>query len=61
MHDETRAAYRHLIDTQHVLCVSRIDDDGYPWVEFTIETEDGETEYHYLMLNHDGLERATLE
>ena len=56
MHDETRAAYRHLIETQQELLVSHIDDDGYPWTKFTIESLEGDLEYHSLMLNHDGLE-----
>jgi hypothetical protein len=55
MHDETRAAYRHLIETKEELCVRHIDDEGYPWVKFTIRADDGEEEFHSLMLNHDGI------
>jgi hypothetical protein len=58
MHDDTRAAHRHIIDTKEVLRVSEIDDLGYPWVRFKIEAEDGLTYHHALMLNHDGIERA---
>jgi hypothetical protein len=57
MHEETRAAYRHLIETKKVLAVDRIDNDGYPWVEFEISDMNGDVEYHSLMLNHDGIER----
>jgi hypothetical protein len=58
MHDDTRAAYCHLIESGQVVGVSRIDDDGYPWIEFSMKSEDGETEFHWLMLNHDGIERV---
>lgn len=56
LHDETQAAYRYLIDNEVVLCVTEIDDQGFPWVDFTMEATDGETEYHSLMLNHDGIQ-----
>jgi hypothetical protein len=55
LHDETRAVYCHLIETAEVLPVSEIDSDGYPWVSFEMQSEDGATEYHALMLNNDGL------
>jgi hypothetical protein len=58
MHDETRAAYRHLIETKEVLTVSQLDEYGYPWVEFEITDTNGEIEYHSLMLNHDGIQRV---
>lgn len=58
LHDETRAAYRHLIETKEVLTVGYLDDDGHPWVEFETSDPNGEIEYHSLMLNHDGIERA---
>ena len=56
LHDETRAVYLHLIESGQKLFISRIDDDGYPWTEFTIEGQNGTPEHHYLLLNHDGLE-----
>lgn len=58
MHDETRDAYRQLIESRQLLTVSRIDDDGYPWVEFEITGKNGRLEYHSLILNHDGIQRA---
>jgi hypothetical protein len=57
LHEETHAAYRHLIETRKVLVVNRIDEDGYPWVEFEVSDVNGGIEYHSLMLNHDGIER----
>lgn len=53
---DTLAAYRKLIANQEMLTVSKLDEGGYPWVEFTIVAEDGVTEFHSLMLNHDGIE-----
>jgi hypothetical protein len=58
MHDETRAAYRHLIDTKEVLQVSYLDDDGFPWVEFQLTDLNGDVQYHSLMLNHEGIHRV---
>lgn len=58
MHDETRTAYRHLIETKEVLTVGYVDDDGYPWVEFEISDPNGGIKYHSLMLNHDGIEQT---
>jgi hypothetical protein len=52
-HDETRLVYEQLVDRRVVLTVDRIDEDGHPWVEFFDEPT---KEYHYLMINHDGLE-----
>lgn len=59
MHDETREAYRHLIETNAILTISKLDDDGYPWVSFEIADQQNQVEYHSLMLNHDGIRRAT--
>ncbi|MEX2168950.1 MAG: hypothetical protein WD851_06550 [Pirellulales bacterium] len=56
MHAETRVAYQHLIRTRQELSVSYLDEQGYPWIKFTIESQEHGTEYHSLMLNHDGLE-----
>ena len=58
LHADTRAAYRHVIDSREVLTVSHLDEDGYPWVGFTMIAKDGVTEHHSLMLNHDGIELA---
>jgi hypothetical protein len=58
MHDETRDIYKHLIDSGLILEVSELDDDGYPWVRFQVTTDEDEIEYHWLMLNHDGIQRA---
>jgi hypothetical protein len=58
IHAETRAAYRHLIESKEVLTVGQLDEDGYPWVEFDITDASGNIEYHSLMLNHDGIQRV---
>jgi hypothetical protein len=58
VHDETAEIYRHLIAEKAILTVSRIDETGYPWVEFTRTNDIGETEWHSLMVNHDGLEKC---
>jgi hypothetical protein len=58
LHAETRDAYRHLIETNTTLVVSKLDDDGYPWIDFEIIGSDGRVEYHSLMLNHDGIRRV---
>jgi hypothetical protein len=58
LHPDTSAAYRHVIDSREVLTVSHVDEDGYPWVDFTMIAGDGVTHYHSLMLNHDGIERV---
>jgi hypothetical protein len=59
MHKETRDVYQFLIESTKLLTIDRIDNDGYPWVEFEIAGANGEIEYHSLMLNHDGLQRVT--
>lgn len=56
MHAETLAAYQYLIQSGQKLTVSYMDEDGYPWIKFTMESQDNGIEHHSLMLNHDGLE-----
>jgi hypothetical protein len=58
VHAETAEVYRHLIAEKAILTVHRIDEFGSPWVEYCWTIEDGETEWHSLMVNHTGLERA---
>ncbi len=53
---ETRAAYQHVIDSGLAYEV-RIDHD-FPWIDFELIADDGETEYNSLMINHDGFERV---
>lgn len=56
-HEETEEVYRHLIESQRVLKVDRLEANQFPWVEF-VRVVDGVEEYHSLLLNHGGIERA---
>jgi hypothetical protein len=56
LHDDTRSIYQYLIDSRMLLVVAYMDELNYPWVRFEYVADDGQLEYHSLMLNHGGLE-----
>ena len=57
LHGGTLRLYEHLVASRIVLKVSELDEWGLPWVEYTWSTEEGDEEYHFLAVNHNGLER----
>lgn len=58
LHEETRELYRWLIRTGSVLTISEIDAWGMPYGEIQVDS-DADEEWHYLALNHSGLEMVT--
>ncbi|TWT99101.1 hypothetical protein Pla108_00340 [Botrimarina colliarenosi] len=63
LHDDTAALYRWLVETSRVLTVMKlefIEEQAYPWsgeIVWSMDSSHPE-EFHWLMLNHDGLERV---
>jgi len=62
LHDDTKAVYEWLVESAHVLTIERlefVDGQAYPWSdEFEPNLTGIEEQFHWLMLNHDGLELA---
>ena len=58
LQDCTRIVYQHLIDTRRILVVEKIDKWSCPWTESFILVRNGTEEHHWIMINHDGLERV---
>lgn len=56
--EETVEIYGYLVAKRRILTVTRIDEAGNPWVDFTRTNDSGDTEWHSLMVNHDGLEKC---
>lgn len=52
---DTLSTYEFLVKCGMVLTVSRVDKDGFPWVEFDRELDDGSIEKHSLFINHGGI------
>jgi hypothetical protein len=55
-HGETRSLFDHLIANSVPVTVIRVDDDGYPWVEYSFQESDGLRVWEYLLIKHDDFE-----
>ena len=56
LHKKTRSLYGWLIATGIQLTVMGIDDD-LPWTTCQKLADDGQPEFHHLLLNHSGIEK----
>jgi hypothetical protein len=59
-HGETKALFQHLVDHLLPVKVCRVDEDGYPWIEYTHTSEDGTEYWESLMIHHDAIEVITV-
>jgi hypothetical protein len=50
LHPETRLLYHRLLERRRSVRVSKIDDDGLPWIQCQFRGDDGEWDYHYLLI-----------
>jgi hypothetical protein len=55
-HGETRALFDHLIAKCVPVTVNRVDDDGYPWIEYSYRDSDGCRVWEFLLIKHDDFE-----
>jgi hypothetical protein len=60
-HGETKTQFEYLVQSRLVVKVARIDDMGYPWVEYTRLSDDGATVYESMMISHDDVEVVPAE
>ncbi len=58
LHEETRSLYERLIASGELLTVTKVDDDGLPWIDCRNLADDGQPEFHTLAVNHSGLEKV---
>jgi hypothetical protein len=52
-HDETKAQFEYLVHSHLIVKVARIDEMGYPWIEYTRSSDEGAMIYESMMINHD--------
>jgi hypothetical protein len=55
-HGETKAQFEYLVHSRLVVKVARIDEMGYPWIEYTRLSDEGAMIYESMMINHDDVE-----
>jgi hypothetical protein len=55
-HGETKALFERLVREGVGLRVTRVDEHGYPWIEYAWKADDGAIIHEYLMIHHDEIE-----
>jgi len=55
-HGETKAQFEYLVNSHLIVKVERIDEMGYPWIEYTRLSDEGATIYESMMIHHDDVE-----
>jgi hypothetical protein len=55
-HGETKAQFEYLVHSHLVVKVARIDEMGYPRIEYTRLSDEGAMIYESMMIDHDDVE-----